>query len=63
METIMSEFTNNTETNTVKSSKQANVNQQQIPKKETIKAKVIKTTAAINESFDLNSNCFVLGYN
>ncbi len=64
----MSEFTNNQTTNTVKSSIPANFNPHLTIKKQKIqtqqmKEQVMKTTTVLNESFDLHSNCFVLGYN
>jgi len=54
---------NNNDTNTVKSSKKTSLNQKLSTHPKAITTKVVKTSSAINESFDLNSNCFVLGYN
>jgi len=64
----MSKLTNNKAIDEVETAGKARTNQNQVlqtitTQKNTIRSKVIKTNVAFNEPYDLNSNCFVLGYN
>ncbi len=59
----MNKLTKNTTTNTVKSAQNINTNQKQTAQKQTMKSKVIETTVLVNESLELSSSCFILGYN
>ena len=58
-----SNTTNSNYLNKVKSSSQASLNKSLTTQHKAMQPGMVKTILASNESLDLNSNCFVLGYN